>query len=314
MRKMLSVVLVLMICVLLVLSGCSAKSANDMAFQGDGVSAGKGGFLDSFGGLSTGSASAPQYESDMKLEESESPEEDLSTQESQKLIKTGQIELEVKDINEKYSEVKLLLSKYNGYVVDMQERSNSYQSNLILELKVQASNFEVLFEELKGVGKVGSASISTQDVTTEYIDTDARVKTLKVQEETLLNIMSKAVKVEDLLRVETELQRVRENIESSQGRLKYLDNRISYSVITLNMTTTKEPTLVLEENTSIFEKFLFNFKDGVGFWGNAFLNLVLGILWMLPVIIVGILVVVFIKKKVLKKVLKKVKKIDKDKK
>ncbi|MDO4720253.1 MAG: DUF4349 domain-containing protein [Peptostreptococcaceae bacterium] len=204
---------------------------------------------------------------------------------SQKLIKTGNANLEVKDVKKAYEEIKAMSEKYDGYIFEMNEYSGYDHKTIDLTVKVDYRKFETMMAELEQTGNVLSSSMSTQDVTREYIDVKARVDTLKIQETTLKQLLSKASDVKDLLEIETELQRVREQIEAAQGRLNYLNDAVSYSTIHISLTTKILPTQTVKKE-GIGERLAFEFQDGLGYWGGVLIDFIGGVLWLLPFLIV----------------------------
>ena len=277
-------IVLLVLVLLLVLSGCASQ--NKSAIYESAVSTS---YESSSNSLDAILGSSGEYYSDNEFDYVE--EETVE----QKKIKRGNISIEVEDISKSYEEIKSLVVSNEGYIHSMLEYSTSRDSSISMVVKVKAANFEVLYDKVKEVGKVKEANMSSEDVTREYIDTKARIETLKVQEESLLNILSRADKVDDLLMVETELQRVREKIESSQGNLNYLENSINYSDLSISISMSKIPEKI-SEDMSIIEEIVFHIKDGLGYWGNVLLNIIYITLWNLPLILVIVVVFIVLKK------------------
>ncbi|MEE8402802.1 MAG: DUF4349 domain-containing protein [Candidatus Hydrothermarchaeaceae archaeon] len=153
-----------------------------------------------------------------------------------KIIKTARLNIEVQDFEAAAGEVERLAQASEGFV----SNSNSYVTDTghrrgTVTIRVPAEGFLNAVEEIKKLGKVKSTSSSGQDMTEEYIDLDARLRTLEKQEGRLLEILENASTVEDLLKVEEHLGRVRGEIERITGRLRYLDNMVDLSTITVDM-------------------------------------------------------------------------------
>jgi hypothetical protein len=99
-----------------------------------------------------------------------------------------------------------------------------------------------VLDELRSLGeKVTTDSISGQDVTEEYVDLKSRERNLRATEESLLRLYDRAENVEEALSIQRELTGVRGEIELVQGRIKYLDQRSTYSQITLNIQPVTSP-------------------------------------------------------------------------
>ena len=157
-----------------------------------------------------------------------------------KIIKTGSISIEVSEFDSAAAVVEQLAAAAGGFV----SNSNSYitsegQKRGTITIRVPAVGFDSVLGEIKKLGEVKSTSSSGQDVTEEYIDLEARLTNYKRQEGRFLSILDNATTVEDVLKVEEQLGRVRGEIERIEGRLRYLDNYIDLSTITVSL---QEPT------------------------------------------------------------------------
>ena len=147
-----------------------------------------------------------------------------------KLIRNARIGFQSDDL-EKTSERLMKLTKhYEGYVSTDESNNNYGQSKHNLTVRIPSKNFDIFLKGVgEGVDEFDYKNISTDDVTTEYLDVTARIKTKKELETRYLEILNKANSVKDMLEIERELNNVRGEIESAQGRLKYLKNQVSYS-------------------------------------------------------------------------------------
>lgn len=102
-------------------------------------------------------------------------------------------------------------------------------------LRVPQSQFQRVLDEIKKLGEVEREQISGQDVTEEYVDVESRIKALRVQEARLLELLSQAKSIDEILRVESELAGVRSNLESLVRRLRYLENMVALSSIEVSL-------------------------------------------------------------------------------
>ncbi|MFZ5998887.1 MAG: DUF4349 domain-containing protein, partial [Bacteroidota bacterium] len=100
------------------------------------------------------------------------------------------------------------------------------------EIRVPSESFDQLIQQTEKLArKVESRSIDVKDVTEEFIDVEARIKTKRELENRYRDILARASKVQDLLEIEREMESVRTQIESAQGRLNYLKNNVEYSTL-----------------------------------------------------------------------------------
>jgi hypothetical protein len=151
------------------------------------------------------------------------------------VIKTAYLSIEVDAFQAAAKEVEGIALK-EGYVLS----SSSYVTGTghrrgSITIRVPEPSFLSVIEELEKIGEVKSKSTTGQDVTEEYIDLEAQLKNYEKQEARLLEILGKAEKVEDILKVEEQLGRVRGEIERLTGRLRYLNERIEMATITLEL-------------------------------------------------------------------------------
>ncbi len=103
-------------------------------------------------------------------------------------------------------------------------------------MKVLPENLDRFLQKIRGLGELKNQTLGTEDVTKAYFDTDARLKNARVMEQRLIDMLkTKTGKVSDLLQVEKELGRVREEIEKMQGELKYWDSQVQFATVTISL-------------------------------------------------------------------------------
>lgn len=196
-----------------------------------------------------------------------------------KLIKEGRVIFETKDINSTRKTIFEAIEKYDGYTSSDQEyKSPGRLSNTII-IRVPAKNFDKLLSETtKGVTKFDSKEIEVKDVTEEFLDIQARLKTKKELESRYLELLKKANSVSEILEVEKQIGLLRSEIESVEGRLKYLESRISLSTLTMVFYEK------VSNETEFGNKFKNGFRNG---WNNLILFFVfLTNIW--PFILIGV--------------------------
>lgn len=152
-----------------------------------------------------------------------------------KLIKNGTLSFETNDIEKTRKEIEKLYQEFNGYVAS--ENHFNYGERLTheQEIRVPSKNFDPFVQKLELLGtKVENKNISTQDVTEEFIDVEARLKTKKDLEARYLELLKFAKKVDEMLSIENQIGNVRGEIESMEGRLNYLKNQVAFSTIKIS--------------------------------------------------------------------------------
>ncbi len=146
-----------------------------------------------------------------------------------KLIRTGTLNLEVSSLEDGADAVAAWVLKYNGYV----SNSNQYSNSSYFVVRIPAEKFDEAMNSFAGLGKVQSRSVQADDVTDSYYDLKTRLETKKLLREKYNQYLKKAENVKDLMEIERNLNDVISEIESMEGRLKLLTNKIDYSTINI---------------------------------------------------------------------------------
>ena len=200
-----------------------------------------------------------------------------------KLIRNGHLEFKTDDVKKAKAEIEKISKELKGYISD--ETENNYDARVQYNqtIRVPADQFDALIASIEKLAeRVENKGISTQDVTEEFIDVEARLKTKKELETRYSEILRQAKTVSEILEVESQLANVRAEIESMTGRLNYLKNQVSFS--TLNVSYYQ----VLGTDFGFASKFVQSLKDG---WDNL-LSFLIGVVSLWPFVL-GIGVIIF---------------------
>ena len=167
----------------------------------------------------------------------------LPSTEERMIVRTGEISLVVKDVVDARDEIANLAVSLGGYVVSSRISGEEEEMRGRISIRVPDEKFESALTELRNLAvRVNSESISSQDVTEEYVDLKSRLKNAEATESQYLALLEKAEKVEDILRIYDSLSQVRSEIEQIKGRMQYLEQITSMSLISAYLepeTTTK---------------------------------------------------------------------------
>jgi hypothetical protein len=160
--------------------------------------------------------------------------------EERKIVKTGYITLEVKDIAESMDKVADMADDLGGYVVSSYKHEYEEGTSGSTRIRVPSERFEEAFERLRQFAvAVPYENTEARDVTEEYVDLEARLRNLEATEAQYLALMEKAEEVEDMLMVQKELSNVREEIERIEGRMLYLERTSDMALIEINLQETE---------------------------------------------------------------------------
>lgn len=200
-----------------------------------------------------------------------------------KLIRNGHLEFKTDDVKKAKAEIEKISKELNGYISD--ETENNYDARVQYNqtIRVPADQFDALIASIEKLAdKVENKGINTQDVTEEFIDVEARLKTKKELEARYSEILKQAKTVSDIISIESQIANVRAEIESMTGRLNYLKNQVSFS--TLNVSYYQ----VLGTDFGFASKFVQSLKDG---WDNL-LSFLIGLVSFWPFVL-GIAALIF---------------------
>lgn len=156
--------------------------------------------------------------------------------EEQKIIRRARLNIEVANLERAKRQVDSLVRAHQGFVLSDRFEQIYNRATHNIEIRVAAQLFDTLLGDLGNIAqRVVNQIVSTDDVTEEYIDIQARIHNRQKVERTFLRLLNRATTVDEILKIETELGNIRAEIESVQGRLQYLENRVNFSTIMLNM-------------------------------------------------------------------------------
>lgn len=149
------------------------------------------------------------------------------------IIRTGNASVEVAHLDSAVASVRRLAAALGGYVANTTLQGGQDQvRSAMVELKLPAERFDQAVAGLDPVGDVESVSVEAQDVGEELVDLEARIANARRLEERLVELLAtRTGRLEDVLAVERELARVREEIERLEGRLRYLRSRVAVSTL-----------------------------------------------------------------------------------
>jgi hypothetical protein len=189
-----------------------------------------------------------------------------------KIIKTANINLEVKDYNSFNNNIHKCLKSYGAYVSAEDQQSNDDKTENKLVIKVPVAQFEDLVNSFAGNGiKVIEKNITSEDVTGEVVDTKSRLEAKKEVRDRYLELLKEAKNMKDILAVQDEINSTQEDIESADGRVNYLQHDAAYSTINLDYYQYLTPAASQNVTPTFFNKFKNAFDDGASFISNFFL-------------------------------------------
>lgn len=214
----------------------------------------------------------------------------------QKIIKNGNIKFETNDLGETYTQIISAVKNHKAIIQNDTEGKEYGSIFRRITVRVPSKNFDLFLSDIsKGVSYFDNKEISSQDVTEEYIDTDARLKAKKILEARYLELLKKANKVSEMLEIEAQLSSIREEIEAKEGQLRYMQNRVSMSTINIEFYK----TVAIEEGITVsYGSKIWNAITS-GF--NSISSFFIELLSIWPFLIILAVVIYYIRKRFKKK-------------
>lgn len=167
------------------------------------------------------------------------------TEFGEKIIKHGSLTMQVESMEEAVVSIVAIAKTHGGNVTDqsVSQYSITAPRDGSLSVRVAADQFDAAMSDIKAVAQeVRYETVSTDDVTSEYVDLEARLSNAYAEEASYVAVLTKATTVEDILKVQSYLSQVRGEIESMEAQKKYLDSQTTYSTIEISLTEDSKVT------------------------------------------------------------------------
>lgn len=195
-----------------------------------------------------------------------------------KLIKTGTLEFQTSDLGNTYQRIRNA-AQINAGFLSNESTANEYDRIVQhLTIRVPSRNFDKLVDAVcKGVEHFDTKTIEAVDVTEEFVDAEARLKTKKQVELRYQDLLKRANKISEILEIERQIGELRAEIESIEGRLRYLNNRVDYSTLDISFYKKTPEHRIVEEN-----RFGRAFRNG---W-EGMLSFVIGLTSIWPFLLI----------------------------
>ena len=220
-----------------VLAACAGGTSSEQGAQQTGESAGvfmdtDAYALDAFDSATMGEPSAAS---------TDASEKSVTTIEAQgeaerKVIANASLSLEVAAVQQAIANIRAIATGLGGFVEQLHSSGGDRGQSASMVVRVPEAQFSPALDRITAVGELLSQSVGSQDVTEQSIDLEARLKSALRQEQSLLNLLSRAASVADVLSIERELTRVRSDIERLQGQQAFLNRQVEMATINVNLS------------------------------------------------------------------------------
>lgn len=294
-------ILMIILCVTLVFSLAACGASNDMAVEEDMeyFSA-----ADSAGGIFYNSSES--LNSKVELQSDSVPDESGETPKTnEKIIKTVEAYVQTKEYDKYIESLNASVTANGGYVENSDANMGGYGNSnrhSVYTLRIPADKLDAFMLSAEENGKITSKTETQKNVTLEYVDIESRISAYKTERETLTGLLEKAASLENVLSIQERLSEVNYQIENYTAQLRVLENRVSYSTVTLHIS---EVERVTETERTLWQRIkneflnnIDNLKDGLEDFAVAIIG---GIPVIIPVVVIAIVAIIIIKKLIKKR-------------
>lgn len=241
----------------------------------------------------------------------EIPEETTAVQDakaSRKLITTVNLDLETKEFDSVYADIKKKIDGIGGWIEQDSVSDNSYTArdeeikrrDVYIVAHIPANQLDTFLEYVNDTTKVTSRNENTTDITLQYTDTEAQIRSLEAEQKKLLEFMDEAETMEDVIAIQDRLSDVQYRLDSARSSLKVMQSQIECSTVYINLSEVTEYTEPenLPYALRIAKGFVENLKESFHWVADAFAWIIIH----LPALVLtaGILFLLY---KLLKKVI-----------
>jgi glucan-binding YG repeat protein len=216
---------------------------------------------------------------------------------NQMVIYQADLQLRVKKFEQTLQNIEARVVEYGGYISESNvSKDGVEQVSGVITVRIPQKNFQAFLHDAEGqAAEVLQRNITGTDVTEEFVDLESRIKSKRVVEERLTSFMKSAEKTEDLLKISADLAAVQEEIETIQGRMKYLENQTSLSTIHISLYENKVIVPNLEdEDLNTWDKTKKQFMKSTNMLLAAISGFIVFIVGNLPILGILAIAAVFI--------------------
>ena len=296
MKRIPAILLTLLLSCALVFTGCSAKGVTDEAYDYEVPNAQA---AETYV-MEEAVLDLDRYAASGGLKGDATYTADATLTENRKLITTVYLTVETEHFTELMQRVEAEVSTLGGYIEEMESNTptSGKHRNAAMTIRIPADRLEDFTQQVEENANIIWRSQDQRDITTTYVDTQARRDALKVEQERLLELLGQAANLAEILEIEDRLTDVRYELESIESTLRTYDNQVSYATVHLDVTEVEVLTVVEEEEPGFWEKIGDGFVNSAkGVWNgvkSVFSAIVIALPWLLVILLPPAIVLIII--------------------
>jgi hypothetical protein len=173
---------------------------------------------------------------------------------SEKIESTGTVGVSVADghIHSAFNKLSSVVASDHGFVNSSQASTGSRTQGTFtagtVVLEVPQTSFNRLIAQVEKIGRTTSVVTNSDDVTSQYVNLQARISALKVSLNQYLRIMTRATSISGILAVQSQIDQIQSQIEQDQGQLNVLNHETTYASLTVNVTSPAHHTAAIKRS------------------------------------------------------------------
>jgi hypothetical protein len=205
-----------------------------------------------------------------------------------KIIYTATVDMVCEKLTDSARKLSDIVKAHSGFIADSNVVGSAGDAKSgTWKVRIPVERFDAFMTALGGVGEVQSANVSSQDVSEEFYDLEARIKNKRVEEGRLIQHLKQSTgKLNEILAVEREISRVREEVERMEGRQRFLANQTALTTVTVSMREIRSVAVAREEQPTLLTQMQRTFGGSLAALGDFVKGVILFLIGALPWLLV----------------------------
>lgn len=222
---------------------------------------------------------------------------------TEKIIYTAYADIETLEFDDTIQAVYDMMDRFGAYIERSSVSGTDYASQYYggktyrradFTVRVPVQHYSEMSVGLTEIGNVLNYSSESQNITSQFTDTQSRLKAYRTEYDRLLEMMENAKSVDEMIQVEARLSEVEYNIEHLEGTLRVWQDKVDYSTININIREVHEYSEPVVEPVTFWDRISDALKDSLEWLGNAAQDIVVFIVAAVPILIIPAVIVVII--------------------
>lgn len=209
-----------------------------------------------------------------------------TVQTDRQVIKTAFVSMRAENVTKTAFDVHGLVAKRNGLISSENTQATGDSQYSTITAQIPAADLDAFIADVSALGTVDSINVSAQDVTSQVVDLDARIKALQTSVDRMTQLLAQAERIEDLLAIETQLSQRQAELDALTAQRKYLAEQVAMSTVTVNISPETEITSVDAPG------FLSGLESGWAAFVSVIMVAITALGFLLPFLVILLLIAV----------------------